>query len=91
MTRNLTGIVSVKKASIKKKETVDLSEDQAAVMIQKGRGDGDKEREASEKQNLIFDEPSSCHFHSCISFHSLAVLFPFFQSCLIERSLLYEN
>lgn len=40
VTRNLTGIVSVKKASIKKKETVDISEDQAAVMIQKGRRDG---------------------------------------------------
>lgn len=37
VTRNLTGIVSVRKASIKKKETVELSEDQAAVMIQKGR------------------------------------------------------
>ena len=32
----LTGIVSVKKASTKKKESVEISEDQAAVMIQKG-------------------------------------------------------
>lgn len=40
VTRNLTGIVSVKKASIKKKPSVELSEDQAAVMIQKGRTNG---------------------------------------------------
>ncbi|XP_076245850.1 STKc_myosinIII_N_like and MYSc_Myo21 domain-containing protein ninaC [Calliopsis andreniformis] len=33
--RHLTGTVSVKKASIKKKDPMDMSEDQAAVMIQK--------------------------------------------------------
>lgn len=35
--RHLTGTVSVKKASIKKKDPVDLSEDQAAIVLQKGR------------------------------------------------------
>lgn len=36
-TRNLTGIVSVKKASIKGKSTVELTEEEAAVVVQKGR------------------------------------------------------
>lgn len=37
MTRNLTGIVSVKKASIKEKSAVELTEEEAAVVVQKGR------------------------------------------------------
>lgn len=36
-TRNLTGIVSVKKASIKEKSVVELTEEEAAVVVQKGR------------------------------------------------------
>lgn len=36
-TRNLTGIVSVKQASLTRKEAVDISEDDAAIILQKGK------------------------------------------------------
>lgn len=49
LSRNLTSIFSVKKASINKDESVDMSEDQAALMIQKGRERVKKKKQATKE------------------------------------------
>lgn len=56
-TRNLTGIVSVKKASIKGKSTVELTEEEAAVVVQKGRTNINKMFDERKGKKRIFDEP----------------------------------
>lgn len=56
-TRNLTGIVSVKKASIKGKSTVELTEEEAAVVVQKGRTNINKMFDERKGKKRIFYEP----------------------------------
>lgn len=60
----------MKKASIKEKSVVELTEEEAAVVVQKGRTNINKMFDEGKK---IFDEPVISRFH-CRSYNSRFVI-----------------